>query len=69
MHIITLSPSAYFRMQTFVSEQFDSICAEARVRALSFFRQLRLPQGDAQYFLCFAATIVSRFLFVIQGPI
>lgn len=66
MHVVTFSTSAYSRMQIFVWEQFDSICAETRVRALSFFRQLRLSQGDAEYFRCFAASIVSRNWFVIR---
>lgn len=61
MHVVTFSTSAYTRMQFFVHEQFDSICAEARARALSFFRQLRLPDGDVDYFRHFAASIVSYF--------
>lgn len=58
----TFTSNVFYRVQIFVAEQFDLVCADARVQALGFLRELRKVRGDIGYFYHFVDSLVRPFL-------
>jgi hypothetical protein len=54
----TFTSNVFYRVQVFVTEQFDLVCADARVHALGFLRELRKIRGDIGYFFRFVDSLV-----------